>query len=406
MIFNIVHNTNQKIESIIAEISQRPSHIRTTDYIKMRRFLGSLLYARGLLGQNKCTYKRLFMEEFGHPVFGAVMSEYRFGFLHANLTFDNVDTRHQRWLHDQFAAVRDLFEKDLKALVSQIQEFVDLSGRVISLDRLYTSLELFDWLQTQGISTIGDIDCMRKGIPSEIKTVTGREMRSYQVYWNNDNEEMNLNSYVGSIKSKGKKNVLLLSTVSLIIFRVTKNDGVRNPAIYKLYDFTKGGTEIIDHRINFYAVHTKSRRWTMAYILDTARVNSQTIHAIKTNVDPRKCTSLTYGWNFVKAICKPRIERRKSKACTFARNTMAKMDLMLGHSRRQVEEAASEVTHENKKRNRCHTCLDLAYGPDFRKNLLKVKKTINQCQVCHKHSCDQHKKKKKCVKCHDNRPNQ
>ena len=493
MISNIVHHSNQKIERIIAEISLRlsdneklPSHIRVTDCIEVKSFFG-LLYARGLLGQNKYAYKRLFMEDFGHPIFGAVMSVNRFGFLHAHLTFDNADTRRQRFQHDRFAAFRDLFEKfndracsvlepgdfltvdetlypcrnqigfrqynkskpkrygllyksvnavripftfrtvvysgkpeepgphyirgslpTVKALVSQVQEFVDLSGRVISLDRLYTSIELFEWLQAQDVAAIGTIDCMRKGIPPEIKAVTGREERSYQVYWNKDNWEMTLNSYVVPTKSKGNKNVLLLSTVSPIILGVTKDDGVRKPAIYyKLYDFTKGGTDIIDQRINFYTVHTKSPRWTMnalAYILDTARVNSQTIYAIKTNVDPRKCSSLTYGWNLVKALCNPQIERRQSKACSFRRNTVAKMDFMLGHSRRQAEEAATAVTHD-KKRTRCHACLDLAYGSDYRKNRRKVKKSMIQCHICHKHSCGQHLKKI-CTKCFYDRPNQ
>lgn len=270
------------------------------------------------------------MEEFGHSVFGAAMSVNRFGFLHANITFDDVDTRHERWLHDRFAAVRDLFEKFndscrsvlepgdflttdetlypcrnqigfrqynkskpvrygllyksinavrvpftfrtavysgkpsgepgpyyirgtlpiVKALVSQVQDSVDLSGRTISVDKLYTSLELFEWLQSQGIAALGTTDSTRKGIPSEIKAVTGRDDRSYQVYWNKDNEEMTLNSYVVPTKSKGKKNVLLLSTVSPIILGVTKDDNVRKPAIYKLYDYTKGGTDIIDQRIN------------------------------------------------------------------------------------------------------------------------------------------------------------
>ena len=52
----------------------------------------------------------------------------------------------------------------VKALVSQMQEFVDLKDRIISLDRLYTSLELFEWFQTQGIAAIGTIDSVRKGI--------------------------------------------------------------------------------------------------------------------------------------------------------------------------------------------------------------------------------------------------
>ena len=69
------------------------------------------MYARGLLGQNRFSYKQLFMEGLGHPVFGAVMSVNRFGFLHANISFDDINTRHNKWVHDRFAAMRDIFEQ-------------------------------------------------------------------------------------------------------------------------------------------------------------------------------------------------------------------------------------------------------------------------------------------------------
>jgi len=88
MIDDIVTLTNIKIQSIIAEITSRCAvlhpHIKVTDSIEIKSFLG-LLYARGIFGQNKHNYKQLFMEEFGHPIFGAVMSVKRFGFLHASI---------------------------------------------------------------------------------------------------------------------------------------------------------------------------------------------------------------------------------------------------------------------------------------------------------------------------------
>lgn len=43
----------------------------------------------------------------------------------------------------------------------------------------------------------------------------------------------------------------VLSTMQPLM-GVTKEDDKKKPAIYKLYDFTKGGTDIIDQRIGFY----------------------------------------------------------------------------------------------------------------------------------------------------------
>ena len=60
-----------------------------------------------------------------------------------------------------------------------------------------------------------------------------------------------LYSYVFPKKSFGQRNVLLLSIVQLIL-GVTIDDGKKKPAICKLYDFTKAGTDVMEHRIGAY----------------------------------------------------------------------------------------------------------------------------------------------------------
>ena len=39
------------------------------------------------------------------------MSRLQFEFLHAHLTFKDIDTREERWEHDQFAAMREFLEQ-------------------------------------------------------------------------------------------------------------------------------------------------------------------------------------------------------------------------------------------------------------------------------------------------------
>ena len=52
----------------------------------------------------------LFQPAFGHPLFAATMSGKRFKFLNANIRFDNIHTREERFPSDRFAAIRELFE--------------------------------------------------------------------------------------------------------------------------------------------------------------------------------------------------------------------------------------------------------------------------------------------------------
>lgn len=70
-----------------------------------------------------------------------------------------------------------------------------------------------------------------------------------------------LHSYVVKSKSSGLRNVLMLSSVEPLL-GVTKDDKFK-PAIYKLCDFTKGGTDIVEQRVGFYSYKSKSPRWTM-----------------------------------------------------------------------------------------------------------------------------------------------
>ena len=61
---------------------------------------------------------------------------------------------------------------------------------------------------------------------------------------------------------------------------VTMDGGKDKPAIYKLYDFTKGGTDIVDQLNDFYSVRSKSLRWVnvaLYYTLDTSQVNAKTV---------------------------------------------------------------------------------------------------------------------------------
>ena len=56
-----------------------------------------------------------------------------------------------------------------------------------------------------------------------------------------------LYSYVFPTRSSGQRNVLLLSTVELIL-GVTIDDGKEKLSICKLYDFIKADTYVMEHR--------------------------------------------------------------------------------------------------------------------------------------------------------------
>lgn len=144
----------------------------------------------------------------------------------------------------------------VKALVRNTQRSVKLTGRNISTDRYYTSIPVADWLLSQKITTLGTLQKNRVGLPKEVVSLSNRETYSYELYWDFPAGILNLHSYAVVNKSKGSKNVLLLSTMDHIL-GTTKQDKGKRPAAIELYNFTKGGTDIFDQRYTQFYYNSK-----------------------------------------------------------------------------------------------------------------------------------------------------
>ena len=130
-------------------------------------------------------------------------------------------------------------------MVTTLDDAVDISGRNISFDRLYTSLPLALWLYDRGISCLGTLMANKRFIPNELKDISNRDENTTEILYESDKKQMVLISYVVNTKSNGKKNVLGLTTLRPLV-GVTKYDGKVKTAPLKTYDHTKGGMDIVD----------------------------------------------------------------------------------------------------------------------------------------------------------------
>ena len=73
--------------------------------------------------------------------------------------------------------------------------------------------------------------------------------------------------------------------------KMNVDDKKNKPAILKLYDFTKSGTNIVDQVKDYYLTRSKTSQRafiTLFYTLDTSRVNAKTIHCLSKGLDPSK----------------------------------------------------------------------------------------------------------------------
>ena len=301
-------------------------------------------------------------------------------------------------------------EETVQYLVQNLQKYVDLQGRNITFDRYYTSVALAKWLLSHNITCVGTLQSNRRGIPSEIKDMSERELFSYEFFWESIENKLMLHSYVVSTKNSGKRNVLLLSTAPAYL-GVTKDDGKKKPAIYKLYDFTKGGTDVMDRRIGTYTCKSKSNRWTLtafSYILDVCRINASTVLALNKNVDPQSQDAYQFGIDLALSLIRPHIQRRSLVGLQMSIKN--KMSLILGYEvdtyQNQLARTASMAGLEDdlhpknrEKSSRCKKCMSEIVGPQHRTRVQGMTRSRNQCQLCAVAACTEHSIQL-CVQCY------
>ena len=255
------------------------------------------------------------------------------------------------------------------------------------MDRLYTNFEkCADWLLGKKITSVGTIQQNRVGIPPEMRDIKDRDLLSYELYWRDDGK-CNLSSYVVKT-NKGKRNVMVLSTVEPLL-GVTKDEN-KKPAIMKFYDFTKGGTDIIDQKMGTYTTKITSNRWTLTafcYLLDKIRVYSCTLCALANNKDPKSVNSFDYGTEM--ALVRPYVDIRPMNG--LQSSIQNKIELYTGtkkvtHAVRHLDEY--EKTSPTPKR--CRICIDDSKGNGQKQSKDKMKKINSLCQKCGQNVCKTH----------------
>ena len=96
---------------------------------------------------------------------------------------------------------------------------------------------LTDFLR-KNITIVGTVQKLRVGFPEEVFDTKIREVLRKPCHFEYYKKDLCLSSYTVQTTSKGKKNVVILSTTRPI-HSCTKDDNKSKHQIFKLYDFTK-----------------------------------------------------------------------------------------------------------------------------------------------------------------------
>ena len=113
--FSLIESkTNEKIRKRTEALTKHKEHffdswIKPTNIFELRALI-DLLYFHGVFRMNHHSLNVLFSDKTGPPVFSVTMSRDRKKILLSTLTFDDPESRKEKWPYDRFAAAPAIFE--------------------------------------------------------------------------------------------------------------------------------------------------------------------------------------------------------------------------------------------------------------------------------------------------------
>ena len=166
------------------------------------------------------------------------------------------------------------------------------------------------------------------------------------------------------------------------LLEATKDDNKSKPVIYKLYDFSKDGTDIVGQKMGLYSCKSKSKCWTMnafSYVWDTCRVNASTIYAMSNHLQPQNIKSVDFGFEQAMSLIRPHIEQPRLIGMNFP--VVRKIEIVLGEkiSSKHVKTSSGFFPRQSEKRRRCDACFSKIKGKGAKEKKNKISKQLSQC---------------------------
>ncbi|XP_022913435.1 piggyBac transposable element-derived protein 4-like [Onthophagus taurus] len=261
-------------------------------------------------------------------------------------------------------------DNSASAVVQRLCEPINESGRNVTTDNWFTSIQLLEALKEKKLTLLGTIRKNRKGLPKEFTQPPKSRAVMSTLFGFRDNATL------VSYKPKKNKNVLLISSGH-------HDDGIdentQKPNMILDYNNTKGGVDTVDKLCASYNCARITRRWPMVVfyaLLNIAGINSIVIHKFNnpTVTQPRR----TFLRNLSMALIDGHLRQRAQLHC-LPRQMSSRIREITGYEE-PLQGAAATPSDENiPKRGRCAYC-------DRRKN----RPTKYSCTTCQKFMCLEH----------------
>ena len=262
-----------------------------------------------------------------------------------------------------------------KALTLHLMQPFIGTGRNLTGDNWFTSLELVNELRNGNTSYIGTVRHNSRGLPPIAKQTANRVKKDTKVYYNDDA------TVLISFWDKGNRPVLLFDTFHRNVDIPAVGE---KPSTVLQYNKTKSGVDIADKRVRGLSCKRKCRRWPYAIfsnVVDIACNNASIIFAAQHPEIRRQEAHYLFNKNAGYQLLKEQLNRRANKRNLKENSKIAlrQMGIAIGNPR--LAPAAVNL----QRQTRCALCP---------RNV--DRKTKLACSICRKPICQEHRSTRCC----------
>ena len=123
-------------------------------------------------------------------------------------------------------------------------------------------------------------------------------------------------------------------------------------------------------------------------MIDSTRINAQTIHSINHSMDVRKRDSFEFVWGLIMSLVIPCIQARNKSG--LSQSTLKKMELMVPKVEQEEVPNQGELLNRKGSLRRCRFCINECKGKNQKQNKNRLGKSGIQCQKCGEACCEKH----------------
>lgn len=254
-------------------------------------------------------------------------------------------------------------------VVEELVQNYENTGRNITCDNYFTSIELAQNLLAKGLTLTGTLKKNKRCVPSSFLPNRRREVESNLFGFT---ENMTLVSYV----PKQNRAVLLLSSMHYTTHCDLQNKNKSEINLH--YNQTKGAVDTLDQLTHSFTCRRKSNRWPFAFFCNLVDVCGIAAYVVWKNLHPswkatqaKKARKL-FLREVAEGLVTPQIRQR-------SKNKLQRPIVQLMEEVLQEGIAPTNTQSATNKRKRCYLC-----NP-------KISRIIKQCcQKCNSNVCNEH----------------